>query len=375
MVVKVSVPPLSNKFDEESQTKNQWLLNYFIYRESSRSQADLFNFTRSIGKNSSILADRYRGCLLGLAIGDALGTTLEFGARPDKEDLTEIVGGGPFKLKPGQWTDDTSMALCLAYSLLDKKSFDARNQMELYLAWWKDGLFSSTGSCFDIGNATARALSKFSETGQEFSGSDHERSAGNGSLMRLAPVPLFFASLPQDGIRMAGESSKTTHPAIECVDSCRYFSALILGALYGETKDVLLSEGYAPVNGYWGFHPLCEKVNKIALGSYKKKTRDEILSSGYVIDSLEAALWAFYNTSNFEDGLVKAVNLGGDSDTIGAIYGQLAGAFYGESKIPFHFIKKIHKPHLFYYFADELVAYYAGSPVFEECNIVNLQKV
>ncbi len=181
--------------------------------------------------------------------------------------------------------------------------------------------------------------------------------------MRLAPVPLFYASSPSDAIYLSGESSKTTHGALEAVDACRYYAGLILGALYGESKDKILSSMYTPLRNYWSYYPLCRGVENIATGSFKNKTRDMIKSTGYVIDSLEAAIWAFYSTSTFEEGLIKAVNLGGDSDTIGAIYGQLAGAFYGETSIPYRFIKNLFQPHIFYYIADEMCSFYAGEPI------------
>ncbi|MEE2730759.1 MAG: ADP-ribosylglycohydrolase family protein [Pseudomonadota bacterium] len=364
---KINLPPLSEKYCEGYATKNEWLLRYFEFRAANEAKAgsskELRDFQSSLGKNSSILADRYRGCLLGLAIGDALGTTLEFKSRVEKESHVEITGGGVFNLKKGEWTDDTSMALCLAYSLLDKKAFDPQNQMELYQKWYRDGLFSSNGRCFDIGNTTASAIKNFEKTGDVFSGPEDEYSAGNGSLMRLAPVPLFFASLPSEAIPNAGLSSKTTHGNQVAIDSCRYFSALILGALFGERKDVLLSGIYEPVKNYWNYHPLSPTLVDLLKSNFIAKKRAEIKSTGYVIDSLEAALWAFGTTDSFEEGMIRAVNLAGDADTIGAIYGQLAGAYYGESSVPYRWIKSIKAPHYFYYLADELVSFYSGMPV------------
>ncbi len=127
--------------------------------------------------------DRYRGALLGLAVGDALGTALEF-SRPGPHGLTEMTGGGPFGLRPGQWTDDTSMALCLGYSLVERGGFDAADQMARYLRWWREGVLSSTGRCFDIGNTTAAALRRFEEHGDPWAGSTDPRCAGNGSWRR-----------------------------------------------------------------------------------------------------------------------------------------------------------------------------------------------
>ena len=174
--------------------------------------------------------DRFRGCLLGLAAGDALGTTLEFTPRHEVEPIDDMVGGGPFDLEPGQWTDDTSMALCLATSLIEKCGFDASDQLHRYVRWWREGYFSSNGYCFDIGITTARALSRFMESPEEpYSGSIDPFEAGNGSLMRLAPVPMYFASEPDEAIVRSADSSRTTHGAREAVDACRYFGGLLGG--------------------------------------------------------------------------------------------------------------------------------------------------
>lgn len=277
---------------------------------------------------------RFRGCLLGLAVGDALGTTLEFKPPGTFKPITDMIGGGPFNLKPGQWTDDTSLALCLAESLIECRGFNPKDQMERYIRWWKEGYLSSTGKCFDIGNTTRTALSAFLKTGNPMSGPTDSFSAGNGSLMRLAPVPMYYADNPKEAIEQSGESSRTTHGAMVCIDACRYFGGLIVGALAGTDKDELLADHYAPIPGYWDKHPLVSEIEDIAEGSFKKKDPPEIRGTGYVVQSLEAALWAFYHSNSYEKGCLMAVNLGDDADTTGAIYGQLAGAYYGEEGIP-----------------------------------------
>ncbi len=278
---------------------------------------------------------RYRGCLLGLAAGDALGTTLEFRAPGAFQPVQDIVGGGPFHLRPGQWTDDTSMALCLADSLIHCQGFDPVDQLERYVRWYRQGYLSSTGACFDIGNTVRAALHHFEQTRDPNSGSTHPHSAGNGSLMRLAPVPMFYASVPEEAIEKSGQSSRTTHGAKVAVDACRYFGGLLAGALNGVPKEELLSDRYSPVPGYWqGERALDPAIEEIAAGSFKRKRPPEIVGSGYVVRSLEAALWAFYHTESFQEGCLAAVNLGNDADTTGAIYGQLAGAYYGEQEIP-----------------------------------------
>ncbi len=278
--------------------------------------------------------ERFRGCILGLAAGDAVGTTLEFKAPGTFTPIDDMVGGGPFGLKPGQWTDDTSMALCLAESLIEQKGFVPVHQLEKYLQWYRYGHLSSTGRCFDIGNTVQAALLQFERTRLPYCGSTDPRSAGNGSIMRLAPVPLFFAQNPLEAIQKSGDSSRTTHGATAAVDACRYLGALIVGAVNGVSREELLSDRYSPIPGYWDENPLCEEIDEIAAGSFKHRQPPEIKGTGYVVKSLEAALWAFYHSQSFREGCLLAVNLGDDADTTGAVYGQLAGAFYGEQGIP-----------------------------------------
>ncbi len=278
--------------------------------------------------------DRYRGGLTGLAVGDALGTTLEWARPGEFEPVSDITGGGPFHLKPGQWTDDTSMALCLAESLVERNAFDPGDQMERYVRWYRQGHLSSTGKCFDIGNTTGAALHTFERTHQPYCGTSNPSAAGNGSIMRLAPVPLFFAGNPEEAIERSGDSSRTTHGARTCVDACRYMGGLLVGAVRGTTKDELLSEKYCPVPGYWQRHPFCPEIEEVACGSFKRKEPPAIRGAGYVVQSLEAALWAFNKAKDFREGALLAVNLGEDADTTGAVYGQIAGAFYGYDGIP-----------------------------------------
>lgn len=280
------------------------------------------------------LRDRYRGSLLGLAVGDAVGTTLEFRAPGSFAPLDDMIGGGPFHLNPGEWTDDTSMALCLAASLVERKSFDARDQMERYIRWRDEGYMSSTGRCFDIGGTVSSSLRRFEAIGDPFAGSTDPGTAGNGSIMRLAPVPLFYARSPREAIEKSAESSRTTHGAPTAVDACRHLGALIVGALYGSSKEELLSPYYSPVPNYWQEYPPASEIDEIAGGSFKQRNPPEIRGSGYVVKSLEAALWAFYRSTSFREGCLLAVNLRDDADTTGAAYGQLAGAFYGAQGLP-----------------------------------------
>ncbi len=273
------------------------------------------------------LEARFRGCLLGLACGDAVGTTVEFSPRGTFEPLADMVGGGPFGLEAGQWTDDTSMALCLATSLVERGRFDARDQMARYCRWAGEGYLSSTGQCFDIGRTTASALRRFRRTGEPFAGTDDPRSAGNGSIMRLAPIPLFRFPDPDEAERLAALSSRTTHGAPECIDACRLLARIIVRALGGASKEQVLLGDARDFAG-------AGRIVALAKGAYLGKREGQIRGSGYVVESLEAALWCFAHADDFEEAVLRAANLGDDADTTAAVCGQLAGAWYGEEGIP-----------------------------------------
>jgi len=280
------------------------------------------------------LEERYRGCLAGLACGDAVGTAVEFMPRGSFQPVADMRGGGPFGLAPGQWTDDTSMALCLAESLLTKGGFDAHDQMARYLNWWQWGYLSSTGECFDIGITVRQALSKFQATGEPFAGATDPQTAGNGSLMRLAPVVLFFHPSVEKVLEFSAQSSRTTHAAPEAVECCRLLGALISRALSGMAKHELLDVETALFSE--------TKVASLAARGYAGKKQDEVVGSGYSVASLEAALWCFANNSDFESTILAAANLGNDADTTAAIAGQLAGAYYGVGQIPAGWLARLH---------------------------------
>ena len=287
--------------------------------------------------------NRAKGALLGLALGDALGTTLEFKRKDSYEHITDMLGGGPFRLEAGQWTDDTSMMICLAKSLFKQGENDLFDQMQSYNRWYREGENSVTGRCFDIGNTVSESLNKFTKTQDPLAGSENEFSAGNGSLMRIAPIALFCHKEPiKQALKEAALSSRTTHGEQRCVEACQLMTFYIHTLLNTEvqmTKEALLF----PTNAFWKkfVSELSDDIHKIALGDYRHKTRDEIKGTGFVVHSLEAALWCFYHSNSFEEGALLAANLGDDADTTAAIYGQLAGAFYGASELPQSWLKKL----------------------------------
>ena len=244
--------------------------------------------------------DRFKGCLLGLAVGDALGTTNEFKRRGTFPLVEDIVGGGPFKLNPGEWTDDTSMALCLATSLIGVGGFDAKDQMQRYIRWRDTGYLSSNGECFDIGNTIRRALINYEQTGNPYSGPTDPNSAGNGSIMRLAPVVMFYYPDRQLALNYCSESSKTTHGAAECLDACRLLGDMLFRALDDEAKsEVLFKSDRNLVE--------TRSIQSIAGGNYREKDEALIKGSGYVVESLEAAVWCFWATDSFEQAVRRLI--------------------------------------------------------------------
>lgn len=347
---------LNDRFNEGSRVISPWINSYLNFRLQNPSPVKAKEYLDAIGQNSSEIASKYRGCLLGLALGDALGSTLEFSERDKLPKVEDLVGGGPFNLRPGEWTDDTSMAICLAHSLLRKEHFSPQDQMQIYVQWWRKGAFSVNGRCFDIGNTVLRALERFELSGEANVGDPSPSAAGNGSLMRLAPAALFFLGDAQACIEACGASSKTTHKAPEAVDACRYFGGLLFGAILGLEKKELVTNVFEPFPGAWNKQPLEAAIVNVAQTAYKK-ARSDVRSTGYVVDTLEAAIWAFSNSSSFEEGAILAANLAGDSDTVAAVYGQLAGAYYGEYLINPRWIKKLALHHIFYVYADRLLRY------------------
>jgi ADP-ribosyl-[dinitrogen reductase] hydrolase len=283
----------------------------------------------------SNIRDRFDGCLFGLAVGDALGTSVEFRPRGTFEPVVDMCGGGLFNLEPGQWTDDTSMALCLATSLIECKGHDPHDQMTRYLKWRDEGYLSSTGKCFDIGNTVYTALKRFKHTDNPYSGPTDKLGASNGALMRLAPVAMLHVNgSKEDLLTACADSTRTTHALSICIEASQLLGAILRRAISGYAKDTSL------LGTEVGLFK-SDSIANLAKGSYAHKIEQDIVSNGQVANSLEAALWCFLNTDNFKDAVLKAVNLGDDADTTGAICGQLAGAYYGKSAIPPHWIAQL----------------------------------
>lgn len=281
------------------------------------------------------LRDRAVGALLGLAVGDAVGTTLEFSIRDAGPPLTDMMGGGPFDLKPGQWTDDTAMALALANSLAGRDRFNPHDCISRFVNWYRWGMYSCTGTCFDIGIATRAALARFEESDDPYSGHTNPNSAGNGSLMRLSPVAIWGARRDDAVVaQVAREQSRLTHGADECLAACEGYALMTARAIRGEWRGNPLAPPAMT-------EPVPERIAAVLNGSWRGKGRNAISSSGYVVDSLEAALWCVDQGNSFEESILLAANLADDADTVAAITGQLAGAIHGAGGIPAHWRKRV----------------------------------
>ena len=276
---------------------------------------------------------RRRGALLGLAVGDALGAAAEFKPPDTFPPVVGYRAGGPHGLGPGEWTDDTSMALALADSIATV-GWDLDDQAARYVAWFRRGEYSVNGRCFDIGGATRAGLMRYEQTRDAATaGGDHERSAGNGSIMRLAPVPIAYADWyphrTAELIRRAADSSLPTHRVSQATSACGYMGLLLAALMAGEPLDVVLAPDWPQLDVLRATLDVHPEVDRVIAGSFRDREPPEIRGTGYVVDCLEASLWALTRHRGFEAIVLAAVNLGDDADTTGAVAGQLAGAHWG----------------------------------------------
>ena len=245
------------------------------------------------------MKDRCRGALIGLASGDALGAAVEFQSPGSFTPVTGYRDGGPHGLEAGEWTDDTSMALALADSIATA-GWDLNDQADRYVQWWKTGKYSVNGRCFDIGITTRNALSKFVAGKNALTSGDRsERASGNGSIMRLAPVPIRYAELYPGNVdelsRLAEESSLPTHASEQCLSACRYLAIVLAALIQGEDRGEVLSPDWKPLQQLNDIKALDSLIHEVAQGSFRHKRPPAIQGSGWVVKSLEAALWAFHD--------------------------------------------------------------------------------
>jgi len=278
------------------------------------------------------LRRRFLGALVGLAAGDALAVGTQGRAPGSFAPLTAPIGGGPFDLSAGAWSDDTAMALCLAESLVTCGAFDARDQVERYVRWQDEGHLSASGRCAGITDGVARALAAARWRRQRFPGSHEPRQLDPEALSRVAPAVMFAFGSAGEAVRLAGDAARVTCQAPVVIEACRLFAAMLHAAFRGLSKDEVL----APSGGFEGLDALAlrPRIRSLARAGYRRKRPGRIRSGSTIVQALEAALWAFDRTLTFRDGALLAANLGERSDVACATYGQLAGAYYGLNAIP-----------------------------------------
>ena len=298
------------------------------------------------------LRDRFHGAMLGLAAGDGLAAPNQFRKAGSFTAVGDMLGGGPYDLPQGGWSDDTAMALCLAESLLESSGFSARDQVARYARWQQDGHLSATGQCIGITASVARALAAAQWRRQPFAGSHDPKHLPPDPLTRVAPSVLYFFASPADAIAQAAEAARPTAQAPELLSACRLFAAMLHGALSGQPREQFL----APPRTLWGGPKLSLRIEQLAAGGWRELERNALKPAGDAIDLLTAALWAFTRSTDFRDGALAAVNLGGDADVIGTLYGQLAGAHYGAKAIPAAWAAVLRRRELLEDMADRLLA-------------------
>jgi ADP-ribosyl-[dinitrogen reductase] hydrolase len=284
--------------------------------------------------------ENIESCFLGLAIGDALGVPVEFTSRGylKNNPVISMRGSGTWNQPAGTWSDDSSLAFCLAESLT--KGYDINDIGKLFVKWMKEGYWGAHGKVFDIGGTTRFALQRiFDGEDPLYSGDFDEDSNGNGSLMRVIPSSLYFHNTNSENlIERMREISGITHRHFRSVLSCFIFSKLAALLFQGFEKMDAYSKTIDEVESFIAtqdFNPT--EVNlfkRILSGSIVKEPEERIYSSGYVLHTLEASIWCFLNTNTYREAVLKAVNLGEDTDTTGCVTGALAGLYYGINEIP-----------------------------------------
>jgi ADP-ribosylglycohydrolase len=297
--------------------------------------------------------DRFRGLLVGLALGDALGVPAEQRRGRPQVPLTDLTGGGPEALPAGAWTDDTAIPLVLAEGLIEHHQFDAADQLARLRRWQRDGYLSSTGSSVGITDATGRALAQAAWTGKPYAGSHDPARAEQEPLTRAGVAAAFMVRDVPAALELAVDCARLTHQAPLTLDAVRYYTALLLGALLGAPAQTLTAPNYSPVPGLWNRHPLKPPVAAVAAGSWRTRG-GRPARTGAAVDGLALTLWAIDAHPTWRDAVLAVVNLGYQASTQGALVGQLAGAIYGASAIPPDWHRAIARRELLESTADRL---------------------
>lgn len=284
--------------------------------------------------------DRILGGLWGAAAGDALGVPVEFLSRPDvrRDPVTGMRGPGTHGQPPGTWSDDTSLSLCTAESLL-RCTFDPADMGRTFCRWHRESHWTPRGWVFDIGVATAAALSRIARGLEaEHAGGMGDYDNGNGSLMRILPVALRFAAEPvPDLLEKIHRASSLTHGHPRSQMACGFYALIVRGLLAGQEKDAALCEARRLFEEYYTGASWWQELSRftpLLSGEIAALPEEHIRSGGYVMETLLASVWCLLTTESFSDCVLCAVNLGSDTDTTGCVAGGLAGVLYGVEAIP-----------------------------------------
>ncbi len=278
--------------------------------------------------------------LLGTAVADALGVPVEFKPRSvlKENPVTDMREYGTYHLPKGTWSDDTSLMLCLAESIVE--GLDLNKLVQKFIAWKNDNYWTPRGWVFDIGIGTRIAIERL-ENGMtpELAGGFEEMDNGNGSLMRILPLITFSKNLPiEERFLWTKKVSSLTHAHIRSVMACFYYLEFAKKIIEGQDKWQVYKELQFVLINYFeskNINPLeINKLDRLLKEDISKNTEETIRSSGYVIDTLEASIWCLLTSNSYQEAVLKAVNLGGDTDTTGAVTGGLAALIYGIETIP-----------------------------------------
>ena len=292
--------------------------------------------------------DRILGGLWGSLVGDALGVPVEFKDRANvqSDPVKDMRGFGSHKQPPGTWSDDSSLLLCSVDSLLHDE-FDTEDMGKRFVRWHREELWTPHGKVFDIGVATSRALARISGGMRaEVAGGDDQFSNGNGSLMRIMPVSLRFNDQPiKSLLDRVHRASAITHGHPRSQMACGLFTLAVRGLLGGEAPPDAIATALSAFRAFYEPDPWwaseCDHFQLLLAGDLAGRPENEIDSGGYVIHTLTASLWCLQTTSSYSDCVLKAVNLGGDTDTTGCVAGGLAGVLYGLNAIPHQWIRAL----------------------------------
>ena len=286
------------------------------------------------------MIEKIKGCFLGLAVGDALGVPVEFRDRSyfKTQPVSGMLGYGTWNQPPGTWSDDSSMSFCLAESLVS--NYDLKDIGSTFVRWYQEGYWGARLKLFDIGGTTRCALARIAG-GEDplFSGEFGEESNGNGSLMRIAPGALYFSEIPDKELYdRVKEISAITHAHFRSVFSCFIFSKFVIQLFKGEEKFVAFENACKSISDFAAKNNFnvneLQLFERILTGTIISTPEQSIESGGYVLHTLEASIWSFLNTDSYSDAVLKAINLGGDTDTTGCVTGALAGVYHGIDSSP-----------------------------------------